>query len=159
MESLSPKECGRGGGVNSVSERRWRLRSRCVRGHSVKMLSQVAEGSVYCCMLAPYWSPLVCHNSQVTFTLKSQTAFNVCCISCNLSPSTRDPKRKAIQTIEMSTCQLLVAISSHLPQLRIGPQNKYRAGSHARRMWMPRANCFLRGRSSRAPLSCALGDL
>lgn len=58
-------------------------------------------------------------------------SFNVCRISCTLSPSTRDPKRKAIQTIEISACQLLVAISSRLPQLRIGPQNKYRAGSHS----------------------------
>lgn len=57
-------------------------------------------------------------------------------------------KEKGDPDNRMSAGQLLVAISSRLPQLRIGPQSKYRAGSHAHRMWMPRPDCFWRGRSS-----------
>ena len=40
-------------------------------------------------------------------------------------------KRKMIQTMEMSTYQLLVAISSRLPQSQIGPQIKYKTETHA----------------------------
>lgn len=48
----------------------------------------------------------------------------------------RVPKRKMIQTMEMSTYQLLVAISSRLPQPQIGPQIKYKTEPHAYCIWM-----------------------
>ena len=41
-----------------------------------------------------------------------------------------------IQTMEMSTYQLLVAISSRLPQPQIGPQIKYKTETHAYCIWM-----------------------
>lgn len=45
-------------------------------------------------------------------------------------------KRKMIQTMEMSTHQLLVAISSRLPQSQIRPQIKYKTETHAYCIWM-----------------------
>lgn len=45
-------------------------------------------------------------------------------------------KRKMLQTMEMSTYQLLVAISSRLPQSQIGPQIKYKTETHAYCIWM-----------------------
>ncbi len=41
-----------------------------------------------------------------------------------------------IQTMEMSAYQLLVAISSRLPQSQIGPQIKYKTETHAYCIWM-----------------------
>lgn len=41
-----------------------------------------------------------------------------------------------IQTMEMSTYQLLVAISSRLPQSQIGPQIKSKTETHAYCIWM-----------------------
>lgn len=83
------------------------------------------EGTASLCVTAPHWSALVCSNLPAVFTLEQENGFNVCGISCNLS---RVPTRKAMQTMEVSTCQLLVAISSRLSQLRIWLQNKYIAG-------------------------------
>ena len=45
-------------------------------------------------------------------------------------------KRKTIQTMEMITYQLLVAISSRLPQSQIGPQIKCKTETHAYCIWM-----------------------
>lgn len=54
-----------------------------------------------------------------------------------------------IQTMEMSTHQLLVAISSRLPQSQIRPQIKYKTETHAYCIWMlipfhEILNCFWR---------------
>lgn len=152
---MRPKECGREGGVSSVCKRRWRLRSRCVRRHSVRYLRAPPPFACWP-LIGPLLSVII--HKRPSRTNDKMLAASAVRVAIFL-PLTRDLKRKAIQTIEMSTCQLLVAISSRLPQPRIGPQNKYRAGSHACRMWMPRPDCFWRGNSSRAPLSCALGDL
>lgn len=91
IESLCvQKECGKEGRPRSVSKRRRRLRSRCVRRHSVKMLSQVPNGSASPGLLASYWSTLVCNNSQAAFMLNRQNV-----LSCNISPSAQRAKEES----------------------------------------------------------------
>lgn len=68
-----------------------------------------------------HFSRVPLHLSCFTFSIAFPSSLHVHLISPIFLPVQR---RKMIQTMEMSTYQLLVAISSRLPQSQIGPQIK-----------------------------------
>lgn len=144
----------RRGGVSSVTERRWRLRSRCA-----STLCQDAPSGTTRASLPPRL--LVSHTPDLSpFPLLAALYL----LSLRLLPSSiplslSDPMRKTIRTMEMSPYQLL---GSYQLTLTSAPGSDRRLNKKQKPMRTASGCRFpiaFGKASAQAPLSCSCGDL